>query len=75
MSQKRTNKTLLVKGLKILLGTVFLMFTGPTLTYIALSNQSKLLFIPLLIIGIVCCLLAIYFMFKGIMTIVDSLFK
>ena len=75
MSQKRTNKTLLVKGLKILLGTVFLMFTGPTLTYIALSNQSKLLFIPLLIIGIMCCLLAIYFMFKGIMTIVDSLFK
>lgn len=75
MSQKRTNKALLVKGLKILLGTVFLMFTGPTLTYIALSNQSKLLFIPLLIIGIVCCLLAIYFMFKGIMTIVDSLFK
>ena len=75
MSQKRTNKSLLVKGLKILLGTVFLMFTGPTLTYIALSNQSKLLFIPLLIIGIVCCLLAIYFMFKGIMTIVDSLFK
>ena len=75
MSQKRTNKALLVKGLKILLGTVFLMFTGPTLTYIALSNQSKLLFIPLLIIGIVCCLLAIYFMFKGIMNIVDSLFK
>ena len=75
MNQKRTDKALLVKGLKILLGTVFLMFTGPTLTYIALSNQSKLLFIPLLIIGIVCCLLAIYFMFKGIMTIVDSLFK
>ena len=75
MSQKRTNKTLLIKGLKILLGTVFLMFTGPTLTYIALSNQSKILFIPLLIIGIVCCLLAIYFMFKGIMTLVDSLFK
>ena len=75
MSQKKTNKTLLFKGLKILLGTVFLMFTGPTLTYIALSNQSKPLFIPLLIIGIVCCLLAIYFMFKGIMTIVDSLFK
>ena len=75
MNQKRTDKALLVKGLKILLGTVFLMFTGPTLTYIALSNQSKLLFIPLLIIGIVCCLLAIYFMFKGIMTIVDSLFN
>ena len=75
MSQKRTNKTVLVKGLKILLGTVFLMFTGPTLTHIALSNQSKPLFIPLLIIGIMCCLLAIYFMFKGIMTIVDSLFK
>ena len=75
MSQKRTNKSLLVKGLKILLGTLFLMFTGPTLTYIAFSNQSKALFIPLLIIGIICCLLAIYFMFKGIMTIVDSLFK
>ncbi len=75
MSQKRTNKSLLVKGLKILLGTLFLMFIGPTLTYIAFSNQSKPLFIPLLIIGITCCLLAIYFMFKGIMTIVDSLFK
>ena len=75
MSQKRTDKILLVKGIKILLGTIFLMFTGPTLTYIALSNQYKPLFIPLLILGIACCLLAIYFMFKGIMTIVDSLFK
>ena len=75
MSQKRTNKSLLVKGLKILLGTLFLMFIGPILTYIAFSNQSKPLFIPLLIIGIICCLLAIYFMFKGIITIVDSLFN
>lgn len=75
MNQKKTNKALLAKGVKTLLGTILLIFIGPTLTYIALSNQSKPLFIPLLIIGLACCFLAIYFMFKGIMTVVDSLFK
>ncbi len=51
------------------------MFLGPTLLYVAFSNQEKPLYIPILIVAIAICALAIYFAFKGIMTILDSMFK
>ncbi|MCC1484765.1 hypothetical protein J1C55_09210 [Winogradskyella sp. E313] len=53
---------------------LLLMFAGPTLFYISLSNKEKPLFIPLLIISILICSAAVYFGFKGIRTIMDSMF-
>ena len=51
------------------------MFVGPTLLYIAFSNQEKSIFYLILVLGGIISVLAIYFGFKGIMTIMDSMFK
>ena len=55
--------------------TLTCMFLGPTLIYIAFSNQEKPLYIPILIVAIIICSLAVYFGFKGIKTVLDSMFK
>ncbi|MEM5566489.1 DUF6095 family protein [Psychroserpens sp. AS72] len=72
---KRTNKNLLVKGIKTMGIALVLMFLGPTLFYVALSNSEKSLYIPILIVASIFCILAIYFAFKGLKTIMDSMFK
>ena len=72
---RRTDKEVLQKGLKIMGLTLVFMFLGPFLIYTAFSNQEKPLYIPILIAGIILCTCAIYFGFKGIKTIMDSMFK
>ena len=72
---KRTDKEVLVKGIKTMLLTAALMFLGPTLFYVGLSNPEKPLYIPILIVASILCILAIYFAFKGLKTIMDSMFK
>ena len=75
METKHTDKELLVKGIKTMGLTLVLMFLGPTLLYIAFSNSDKPLYIPILIGGFIICILAIYFGFKGLKIIMDSMFK
>jgi len=75
METKHTDKQLLSKGIQQMLLTVFLMFSGPTLLYIALSNKEKPLYIPLLILALLICAFAIYTGFKGIQIIMNSMFK
>lgn len=75
METKRTNKDVLVKGLKIMGASLGAMFLGPILIHIAFSNQEKPLYIPILVVAISVCGLAIYLAFKGINTILDSMFK
>ncbi|GGG42608.1 DUF6095 family protein [Bizionia arctica] len=74
METKRTNKDILVKGLKKMGISLVCMFLGPTLMYIAFSNQEKPLYIPLLILSILICGLAVYLAFMGLKTIMDSMF-
>ena len=71
----KTDRELLGKGLKRMAICLVLMFVGPTLFYIALSNDDKPLYIPLLIIAILVCLGAITMFFIGLNTIGDSIFK
>ena len=75
MKENRTDKQLLVKGLQRMGISLVLMFVGPTIVYLALSNKGKPLYIPLLILGIIGCTGAVYFAFKGLNTIMDSMFK
>lgn len=75
METKRTDKKLLYKGIQTMALSAFLMFAGPTFLYIALSNKEKPLYIPLLILGGILCILAVYKAFKGLNTILDSMFK
>lgn len=71
---KHTNKILLGKGLKYLGGALPLVFIGPSVLYSAFNNQDHPLYIAVLILGILACAGAIFLMFKGIGTLIKSLF-
>ena len=75
METPRTNRNLLVDGLKTMGLTLFLAFLGPFILHAGFSNPDKPLYIPLVIAGVLICGAAIYFGFKGIRTIMDSLFE
>jgi len=75
METKSTDKEILLKGLKQLGLSLLLMFIGPSFLYLILSNKDKPFYIILLIISILVCCLAIIFAFKGINTILKSLFE
>jgi hypothetical protein len=74
METKRTNKDLLVKGLKKMAISLVMMFAGPTLFYIVTTNKEKPLYIPLLIISILICIGAVFMAYKGLQTIMNSMF-
>ncbi len=75
METKHTNKEILVQGLKKMAISVLCMFIGPLLLHIAFSNQEKPLYIPILIVGIFVCSAAIFIAFKGLKTIMNSMFN
>jgi hypothetical protein len=75
MEPKRTNRPLLVQGLKTMGLTLLLLFLGPFLLHAGLSNPDKPLHIPLVVVGIGVCGTAIYMGFRGIKIIMDSIFK
>ncbi len=70
----RTDKTLLIKGVKFLAFTVVLMFSAPFAIYQAFKNEGHPLFIPVLILGLVLAIAAIGLGFYGIKTLIDALF-
>ncbi|WP_369798349.1 DUF6095 family protein [Cellulophaga sp. E6(2014)] len=69
-----TNKDILVKGIKFLGYTVVLMFSSPILIYQAFKNQQHDLYIPVLVVGFIVGLGALFMAFWAIKTIMDSLF-
>ena len=71
----KTNRVILSKGLKQMGICLIFMFTGPTLLHLTLNNNEKPLYIYLLILSILICVLAIIFLYIGISTIVNSIFK
>ncbi|WP_397362351.1 DUF6095 family protein [Olleya sp. R77988] len=75
MKTKSTDKEILVKGIKYMIIALLLMFSEPLLLHTVLTNKEKPFYIILLIISIAICCLAIFFAFKGINTIINSLFK
>jgi hypothetical protein len=75
METDRTDKDVLVKGLKTMGISLVCMILGPLLFHVALTNKEKPLYIPILIVAILLFGLAIYFAFRGINTILDSMFK
>lgn len=70
----RTDKDILVKGLKRLAYTVMLMFLAPIVIWQAFKNEGHPLYWPVLIVGIIIAMAAIGMGFKGIATIMESLF-
>ena len=74
METKRTNKEVLVKGFKKMVISLVMMFAGPTLFYIATTNKEKSLYIPIFIVSVLICIGAVFFAFKGLQTIMNSMF-
>lgn len=75
MKTHRTNKEMLVKGIKIMALTALCMFIGPTLLYIAFANPESNLYIITLIVGGLICVGAVALAFYGLSTIMNSMFK
>lgn len=70
-----TNKELLSKGIKYLAGALPLSFLGPAVIYNAFMNKQNIWHYLILIIGIIACAAAMYFMYAGLKFIMKSLFN
>ncbi len=73
--ENRTDKKKLFKGIKTMLFALLSLFMGPILLSFAFSQPDNKLYIPLLVIGCAISAMAVIMMFKGIKTIMDSMFK
>jgi hypothetical protein len=69
-----TNKSVLAKGVKYLAGALPLLFLGPVVITSAFKNEKHPLYVYVLILGILIALAAIFLIFKGINTVLKSLF-
>lgn len=69
-----SNRLLLDKGIKYLAFSLPLTFIGPSVIYNAFMNQHTAWHYLALAVGVIMCLAAMFLMFKGIMTVVKSLF-
>ncbi len=69
-----TNKEVLNQGIKYLAWALPLLFVGPTIIYNAFINKGNVWHYLVLAVGIAVCFFAMYFMFKGLNTIMKSIF-
>jgi len=73
--ENRTDKTILIKGIKTLVFALMSIFIGPILLSFAFSQPENKLYIPLLIVGCLISAMAVFLIFKGIKIIMSSMFK
>lgn len=71
----KTDKALLLKGLKQLGITIALMFTAPIVLFQAFKNQGHPFYWPVLIIGGILAICAIASGFYSIKVIMDAIFS
>lgn len=70
-----TNKEKLAKGVKLMGGTLLLMVTAPIILNSSFKNQEHPMFVPILVLGIILFIAAIYFGFRGIKMLMKALFN
>ncbi|MFV9551551.1 DUF6095 family protein [Algibacter sp. PT7-4] len=75
MENNKTNKVVLFQGIKTLIFAALSLLMGPVLLSFAFSKPNDKLYIPLLIVGCLVCVFAIFLIFKGIRLIMNSMFK
>ncbi len=74
MTQKHTNRELLVKGLKYMAITIPLLFLCPYLLTLSFLNKDNNSFYFFFVLGIIAFIIVIYLFYKGIKTLLDSIF-
>ncbi|MBT8296874.1 MAG: hypothetical protein KJO52_00950 [Maribacter sp.] len=75
MTAVRTNKDLLIKGVKHFAYTIVLMFIAPIVLWQAFKNQEHSFYIPVLIVGIILAIAAIAMGFYSVQLIMNALFN
>jgi hypothetical protein len=70
-----TNKEILVKGIKYIGWALPLFFIGPSIIYNSFMNKHTAWHYLVLAMGLIACFFAIYFTFKGLKTILNSMFN
>lgn len=68
-----TDKKILMRGLKYMGWALPLFFIGPIVIYNAFQNKNHPFFIPVLGVAVILCILAVFCMAKGLMTILKSM--
>ncbi len=71
---RRTDKEMLAKGIRLMMWTVLLMFAGPTIIYQAFKNEGHPMYYPVLIVGFIVAVFAIFLAFRGLRTIMNAVF-
>ena len=69
-----TDKNILAKGVKYLSGALPLLFLGPIIINSAFKNEKHPYYPYVLTLGIIIALVAMLLIFKGITTLVKSMF-
>lgn len=75
MEKNKTDKSLLIKGIKTLVFALLSLFVGPILLSQALADKENSLYIPILIIGCLISAFAVFLIFRGLKIIMSSMFK
>jgi len=70
----KTNKELLIKGVKYLAYTLVLMFTAPIVLFQAFKNTEHSFYIPVLIVGSILAIAAIVMGFYSIKVLMEGIF-
>lgn len=70
-----TNKEKLLKGIKLMGGTLIMLVTAPIILNSSFKNQDHPMFIPIFGIGLIIFIAAIYFGFRGIKMLMKALFN
>ncbi|EMY3553416.1 DUF6095 family protein [Flavobacterium psychrophilum] len=69
-----TNKEILFKGIKYITWALPLYFIGPSIIYNAFVNKGNIWHYLVLAIGIIASFFAVFLTFRGLKTIMQSLF-
>jgi len=70
-----TDKKILFKGIRFLAFALPLLFIGPAVIHSSFKNKEHGLYYVVLSAGILCCLIGMYFIYKGVTTMVKGLFN
>jgi len=70
----KTNKELLIKGVRYLAYTLVLMFTAPVVLFQAFKNTEHSFYIPVLIVGFILAIAAIVMGFYSIKVLMEGIF-
>ncbi|APY09832.1 hypothetical protein BWZ22_00585 [Seonamhaeicola sp. S2-3] len=75
MKENKTDKKELIKGIKIMVFSLGSLFIGPIILSFAYSKPDDPLYLPMLILGCAISAMAVFLIFRGIKTIMGSMFK